>query len=84
MMRLPSFSILPNEVTMAHNICPDNGLPRLWRPVEPGSLGFEGGRRIVSLMLPGNIQLLDKELLEGLPELDRLRVLHTGADFVTV
>jgi hypothetical protein len=69
---------------MAHNICPDGGPPRLWRPVEPGSLGYEGSRPIVSLMLPGNIQLLDKELLEGLPELVRLQVLHTGADFVTV
>lgn len=69
---------------MALNLCPDNGPPRLWRPVPAGSLGYEGGRPIVSMLLTGNIQLLDHELLDTLPELERLRVLHTGADFVTV
>lgn len=69
---------------MALNLCPDNGPPRLWRPVKPGSLGYEGSRPIVSMILPGNIQLLDYELLDTLPELVRLQVLHTGADYVTV
>lgn len=70
---------------MAFNICPDNGPPRLWRFVAPGSLGFEGGRPIVSLLLrEQNIQQLDKELLDASTELDRIQILHTGADFVTV
>lgn len=70
---------------MAFNICPDNGPPRLWRPVAPGSLGYSGGRPIVSLLLKEkNIQLLDHELLAGLSETDRLMVLHTGSDYVTV
>lgn len=70
---------------MAFNLCPDDGPPRLWRPVEPGSLGYaDGGRPIVSMLLLGNIQLLDKELLKQLPETTQLQILHTGADFVTV
>lgn len=71
---------------MAFNLCPDNGSPRLWRPVEPGSLGYtEGGRPIVSLLdAKQNIQWLDKELLASLPEVEQLQVLHTGAAFVTV
>lgn len=70
---------------MAFNLCPDDGPPRLWRPVEPGSLGYtDGGQRIVSLLMPGNIQLLDKELLEALPENQRTEVLHTGAHIITV
>lgn len=70
---------------MALHLCPDNGPPRLWRPVEPGSLGYtNSGRPIVSVLLPGNIQLLDRELLDTLPELERLQVLHTGAKFLTV
>jgi len=71
---------------MAFNLCPDNGPPRLWRPVEPGSLGYtEGGRPIVSLLdAKQNIQLLDHDLLKQLPETEQLQILHTGADFVTV
>ena len=70
---------------MGFNLCPDDGPPRLWRFVEPGSLGYEDGRRIVSLLLKEeNIQKLDKELLDQQTDLDRLMILHTGADFVTV
>lgn len=69
---------------MALNLCPDNGPPRLWRPVAPGSLGYEGSRPLVSVLLPGNIQLIDYDLLDKQPELVRLQVLHTGADLVTV
>ena len=69
---------------MAFNLCPDNGLPRLWRPVAPGSLGYAGGRPIVSMLIDGNIQLIDKELLNGLSETDRLMVLHSGADCLTL
>lgn len=71
---------------MAFNLCPDDGLPRLWRPVAPGALGYtDGGRPIVSVLdVERNIQLLDKELLGSLPETEQLQVLHTGAAFVTV
>lgn len=70
---------------MAFNLCPDDGPPRLWRFVAPGSLGHDRGRSIVSLLLvKENIQKLDKELLDSLPELHRLQVLHTGADLITV
>lgn len=69
---------------MAFNLCPDDGRPpRLWRFVAPGSLGHEGGRPVVSLLLKKeNIQKIDRELLDTLSEVDRLRVLHTGEEFL--
>lgn len=70
---------------MGFNLCPDNGPPRIWRFVEPGSLGYQGGRPIVSLLQKRtNIQLLDKELLDELGDNHRLMVLHTGAAYVTI
>lgn len=68
---------------MAFALCPDNGLPRLWRPVPAGSLGYgNGGRPIVSVLLKEkNTQLIDHELLETLPELQRVMVLRTHAAF---
>ncbi len=70
---------------MGFNLCPDGGPPRIWRFVAPGSLGYEGGRPVVSLLDPKtNIQKLDKELLDELSEVNRLLVLHTGSDFVTI
>lgn len=71
---------------MTFNLCPDDGPPRLWRFVKAGSLGYcNGGRPIVSVLVRDeNLQLIDKELLDQLPELNRLMVLHTGANFETV
>lgn len=68
---------------MAFNLCPEGGLPRLWRFVAPGSLGYEGGRPIVSILSKKeNIQKIDRELLDTLSEVDRIRVLHTGEEFL--
>lgn len=70
---------------MTFNLCPDDGPPRLWRFVAPGTLGYEGGRAVVSILVKEeNLQLIDKELLAQMPELDQLMVLHTGANFYTV
>lgn len=71
---------------MTFALCPDNGPPRLWRFVAPGQLGYtDWGRPIVSvLMKKDNILLLDKELLDGLPELTRHMVLRTQLAFETV
>lgn len=71
---------------MPFNLCPDDGRPaRIWRFVAPGALGYQGGRPIVSLLSrANNIQLLDKELLESMGELDRLQTLHTGSVCITV
>jgi hypothetical protein len=74
MMRLPSFTTLPNEVTMAFSLCPDDGLPRLWRFVARGALPSG-----VLCKLDERINLLtiDKEAFDQLPELERHMVLRT-------
>lgn len=69
---------------MTFNLCPDDGPPRLWRFVEPGSLGEVGGRAIVSMLLKGNILTIDKELFDELPELQRHRLLRTHHAFETI
>ena len=69
---------------MAFALCPDGGPPRLWRFVDGGSLGYAGGNPVVSVLLPGNILKIDRELYEGLCEIDKHRLLRTHADFEVV
>lgn len=70
---------------MAFALCPDNGLPRLWRFVAAGELGFEGGRPIVALLLKDqNLLKIDKELFDQLIPTDQHRLLRTHHAFETV
>jgi len=69
---------------MAFALCPDNGLPRLWRFVDGGSLGYVGGAPIVSMLLPGNLLKIDKELYAQLVPMDQHRLLRTQHEFETV
>jgi hypothetical protein len=67
---------------MAFALCPDGGPPRLWRFVDAGTLGYAGGGYpIVSMLLPGNILKIDRELYDQMSELDQHRLLRTHNDF---
>jgi hypothetical protein len=67
---------------MAFALCPDQGPPRLWRFVAAGSLGYAGGGYpIVSMLLPGNILKIDRELYDQMCDIDKHRLLRTHNDF---
>ena len=59
---------------MAFTLCPDNGLPRLWRFVAPGVLppGV-----LCTLDAEQNLLTIDKEAFDQLPELERHQILRT-------
>jgi hypothetical protein len=62
---------------MAFAICPDEGLPRLWRFVEgglpPGVISVLDAKQ--------NLLCIDKELFGKLSELDQIQVLRTHARY---
>jgi len=63
-------------MTMAFALCPDGGLPRLWRFVDDDRTMTEGC--IVSALYPEyNLLVVNRVLFDQLPELDRHRVLRT-------
>ncbi len=67
---------------MAFTLCPDDGPPRLWRFVAAGELGFAGGGLpVVSVLLPGNILMIDNELFHELTDMDRHMLLRTHNAF---
>lgn len=59
---------------MAFSLCPDNGLPRLWRFVEPGVLP---SGTLCMLDPASNLLVIDKGAFDQLPELERHMVLRT-------
>ena len=66
---------------MSFALCPDNGPPRLWRFVAAGTLGYIGGKPIISILLDGNILMIDKDMFDSLVELDRHQLLRTHNNF---
>jgi len=69
---------------MAFALCPDGGLPRLWRFVDE-PLGYAGGGSpIVSMLLPGNILKIDRELYDQLSPINQHQLLRTHNDFEVV
>lgn len=68
------FALVPQE----------GGYPRLWRFVDGGSLGYKGGRPIVSMLLEGNLLKIDRELYGQLNETDRHILLRTHQKFEVV
>lgn len=67
---------------MAFALCPDDGPPRLWRFVATGELGYtDGGLPVVSVLLPGNILMIDDGLFSSLTDIDRHRLLRTHNAF---
>ena len=61
---------------MAFAICPDDGLPRLWRFVEPG--GLPRGV-MASLDAEQNLLIIDKELFDRMDWIDQHMLLRTHA-----
>jgi hypothetical protein len=58
-------------------LCPDGGLPRLWRFVEDDDMTEA---RIVSKLDPNmNVLLINRTLFDQLGELNRIMVLRTHA-----
>lgn len=62
---------------MAFTLCPDDGLPRLWRFVAPGVLppGV-----LCTLDKEQNLLIIDREAFDQLPELERHQILRTARE----
>ena len=67
---------------MSSALCPEGGPSRLIRFVEPGTLPDD---TLVSLFDPRqNLLLIDRELFESLPYLEKHIVLHTTRKFIEI
>ena len=59
---------------MAYALCPDDGLPRLWRFVAPGVLPSD---LLCELNKAQNLLVIDREKFDRLIEIDQHIVLRT-------
>ena len=64
---------------MAFSLCPDNGLPRLWRFVEPWMLP---AGTLCMLDKKQNLLVINREAFDQLPVLEQHVVLRTQREII--